>query len=44
MGEKKVAIKIMSKTNKNGKNANYNEEKVRVGVDRFGWRSISYQD
>lgn len=44
MGEKKVAIKIMSKISKSGKHANYNEEKVRVRVGRYGWRSISYRD
>jgi hypothetical protein len=44
MGEKKVAIKIMSKLNKNeAKHAAYNEEKVRIGVCRSRWRLISYR-
>jgi hypothetical protein len=39
MGEKRVAIKIMNKKNKNNaKHATYNEEKVRIGVGRYGWR------
>jgi hypothetical protein len=44
MGEKKVAIKIMNKTNKNSsRHANYNEEKVRIRISRYGWRLILYR-
>jgi hypothetical protein len=44
MGEKKVAIKIMNKTNKNSsRHANYNEEKVRICISRYGWRLILYR-
>ena len=44
MGEKRAAIKIMNKKNKNNaKHATYNEEKVRIGVGRYGWRSTLYR-
>lgn len=45
MGEKKVAIKIMSKVNKNDtKHPTYNEEKVDINGSRYGWRLASYRD